>query len=65
MIVESNLKMDSLTFNIITNFCNHSDIEAINDRKKSEKFGKDRKESEKNGKCINVKFNMQSNRREL
>ncbi len=57
--------MNFTTFNIITNFYNHNDIEAINNRKKSEKFGKDRKESEKNGKCINVKFNMQSNRREL
>ncbi len=65
MIIESSLKMNPITFNIITNFHNHNDIEAINNRKNSEKIGKNRKKPEKTGKCINVKFNMQSNWREL
>jgi hypothetical protein len=35
--------MNPITLNIITNFHNHNDIEAINDRKRSEKIGKNRK----------------------
>ena len=32
--------MNLITFDIITNFCNYDDMEAINNRKKSEKIGK-------------------------
>ena len=39
----NSLKMNLITFDIITNFCNYDDMEAINNRKKSEKIGKNRK----------------------
>ena len=43
---QKQFKNESHNFNIITNFCNYDDIEAINNRKRSEKFGKNRKRSE-------------------
>ncbi|MDI9597173.1 MAG: hypothetical protein QM220_06580 [Atribacterota bacterium] len=38
--------MNLITFDIITNFCNYDDIEAINNRKKLERIGKNQKRSE-------------------